>query len=261
MSSEFLMPISLRRTHRITVLHPRRLFFRSEQTYENSHKLEVSFDDGPYYYSYDISKALIAAGGRGTFFLNGNNYNTKRVKYLYDKGHQIASHTWSHANLSTLSWDQVHDEMWRVELAMQKIAGVVPAVMRPPYGEYNGKYLQFKIYYFIKLSYPYLDNVKNVAGARGQSIAMWDFDNQDSLGASPAQSKQLYDEAIAKRPSTILALNHEVHEGTAHEVVPYAIQKLAAAGYKLVTLSECLGDKPAYQSVGKPSPRDDSWHC
>ncbi|QRV93299.1 chitin deacetylase [Ceratobasidium sp. AG-Ba] len=200
----------------------------------------LTFDDGPYYYSYDISKALIAAGGKGTFFLNGNNFgciydgdNAKRVKYLYDKGHQIASHTWSHANLSTLSWDQVHDEMWRVELAMKKIAGVVPAFMRPPY-----------------------DNVKNVAGARGQSIAMWDFDNQDSLGASPAQSKQLYDEAIAKRPSTILALNHEVHERTAHEVVPYAINKLTAAGYKLVTLAECLGDKPAYQSVGKPSLRD-----
>ncbi|KAG8964449.1 Carbohydrate esterase 4 protein [Tulasnella sp. 419] len=60
----------------------------------------LTFDDGPYYYMYDISKTLIANGAKGTFFVNGNNWmciydeNGKRVKYLYDKGHQIASHLW-----------------------------------------------------------------------------------------------------------------------------------------------------------------------
>lgn len=56
----------------------------------------------------------------------------KRVKYAYDHGHQVASHTWAHKDLTTLTWDQsklsyyfplniplkditVHDEMWRVE--------------------------------------------------------------------------------------------------------------------------------------------------
>lgn len=38
------------------------------------------------------------------------------------------------------------------------------------------------------------------------------------------------------------------------ETLPYAIKKLQGAGYKLVTVAECLG-KPAYQTVGKPSPR------
>ncbi|KAG8714670.1 Carbohydrate esterase 4 protein [Ceratobasidium sp. 395] len=114
--------------------------------------------------------------------------------------------------------------------------------MRPPFGSYN-------------------DNVKNVAGVRKQSIAIWDFDSEDSIGATPAQSKKLYDAVIKKKPSNILALNHEVYKGTAHEVIPYAIKKLQAAGYKLVTLSECLDGKPAYQSVGKPSKPDSSWHC
>ncbi|KAG9081900.1 Carbohydrate esterase 4 protein [Ceratobasidium sp. UAMH 11750] len=209
----------------------------------------LTFDDGPSGYIYGISKALLAAGAKGTFFFNGNNYgciydpeNAIRVKYAYDKGHQIASHTWGHKDLSALSWDQVHDEMWRVEQALQRITGVIPAFMRPPYGKLN-------------------DNVKNVAGARGQSIALWDLDSGDSLGAPLARSEKLYDQAIAKKPSTILALNHEVYESTAHELVPYAIGKLQAAGYKLVTLAECLGDKPAYQSVGQPSLRDSSWQC
>jgi len=230
----------------------RTLATRSAATVYSSCKVAntvaLTFDDGPWYYLYDISKALVAAGAKGTFFFNGNNYgciydadNQKRVKYAYDKGHQIASHTWSHADLTTLTWDQVHDEMWRVEQALTRIAGVVPAFMRPPYGNYN-------------------DNVRNVAGARGQSLAIWDFDSQDSIGATPAQSEALYDQVLAQHPSNILALNHEVYETTAHQVVPYAIAKLQAAGYKLVTLAECLGMEP-YQSVGTPQTPDSSWTC
>jgi peptidoglycan/xylan/chitin deacetylase (PgdA/CDA1 family) len=30
----------------------------------------------------------------------------KRVLYAYQKGHQVASHTWSHSDLTTLTWDQ-----------------------------------------------------------------------------------------------------------------------------------------------------------
>jgi len=32
--------------------------------------------------------------------------NAKRVKWILSKGHMLASHTWSHANLSTLTFDQ-----------------------------------------------------------------------------------------------------------------------------------------------------------
>lgn len=40
-----------------------------------------------------------------------------------------------------------------------------------------------------------------------------------------------------------------------HQVLPYAIKRLQAAGYRLVTLAECLGQAP-YQSVGTPSAPD-----
>ncbi|KAG8707104.1 Carbohydrate esterase 4 protein [Ceratobasidium sp. 423] len=190
--------------------------------------------------------AIIAAGGKATFFVNGNNYgciydaeNVERVKYLYDAGHQVASHTWAHKDLATLTWDQVHDEMWRVEQALQRITGAVPAFMRPPYGSYN-------------------DNVLAASAVRGQKVAIWDFDSGDSVGATPAESKQRYTDIANQHPSTILTLNHETHEGTAHEVIPHAISVLQAKGYKLVTLAECLGEQP-YQSVG--SPATGSWTC
>jgi len=207
----------------------------------------LTFDDGPYSYIYNISHALVNAGAKGTFWFNGNNWrciyteeSVKRVQYAYSKGHMIGSHTWAHRNLSTLTFDEIHDEMWRTEQAMQRIIGVTPAFMRPPYGEYN-------------------DLVRQVAYQRGQKLVTWDFDNGDSTGSTPAQSMAAYDAVAKKHPSTILALNHEVFANTAHVVVPHAIKTLQAAGYKLVTVAECLGGVQPYQSVGKP--QTGSWTC
>ncbi|GAB1524600.1 hypothetical protein RhiTH_007754 [Rhizoctonia solani] len=199
--------------------------------------------------TYEISERILQAGGKATFFVNGNNYqciyhpdNVNRIKYLYEKGHQIGSHTWGHKDLTTLTWDQVHDEMWRVEQALMRIIGANPAYMRPPFGKYN-------------------DNVLRASAVRGQKVAIWDFDSGDSAGISAAASKGRYDDVTARRPSNILTLNHETYEPTARDILPHAIAKLQAAGYRMVTLSECLGESPAaaYQSQGPPA--TGSWSC
>ncbi|KAK0223523.1 carbohydrate esterase family 4 protein [Armillaria fumosa] len=208
----------------------------------------LTFDDGPWEYAQVVSDALTSKGVKGTFFYNGNNYECiydqaeiDRVKYVFNAGHQVASHTWSHPDLTTLTWDQIHDEMWRVEQALQRIVGVVPAFMRPPYGNYN-------------------DLVLQASYIRGQKVVLWDFDSGDSVGASVQDSESTYDSTISQHPSTLLALNHETYETTAYDVLPYAIEKLQAAGYNLVTLAECLGESP-YQSVGSPGVNDGSWSC
>ncbi|KAJ6514764.1 carbohydrate esterase family 4 protein [Mycena vulgaris] len=188
----------------------------------------LTFDDGPWIYLNDVSKALTSAGAVGTFFFNGNNYaciydadEQARVKFAYANGHMIGSHTWAHLDLTTLTWDQIHDEMWRVELALSRIIGVRPAFMRP---------------------------------------LIWDFDSGDSTGSTVAQSEALYDKVVSSHPSSLLPLNHETYETTAHQVLPYAISKLQGAGYKLVSLATCLG-LPAYASVGTPGKPDASWKC
>ncbi|KAL4255782.1 hypothetical protein AB1N83_013660 [Pleurotus pulmonarius] len=131
--------------------------------------------------------------------------------------------------------------MWRVEQALQRICGVQPAFMRPPFGNYNNL-------------------VREAASVRGQSLATWDFDSGDSLGVSAQASKNRYNTVAGQRPRTILALNHETVASTAQQVIPYAIQRLHAAGYRLVTVAECLGRQP-YQWVGKPKTKDSSWKC
>ncbi|KAH9481128.1 Chitin deacetylase [Psilocybe cubensis] len=226
------------------VVEKRQALARVVTTCTKPNNVALTFDDGPWVYLYDVSKALVAANATGTFFFNACIYDAdsvKRVQYAYQHGHQVSSHTWSHKDLSTLSWDDIHDEMWKVEQALTKIIGVVPAFMRPPYGSYN-------------------DLVRQAAAIRGQVLALWDFDSGDSTGSTPAQSEAAYTQLIARHPSTIVALNHETEETTAHQVLPFAIQQLQKAGYKLVSLAECTG-LPAYQSVTTPGVRDSTWHC
>ncbi|KAF9531740.1 carbohydrate esterase family 4 protein [Crepidotus variabilis] len=208
----------------------------------------LTFDDGPFDYINDISKVLKDNNATGTFFFNGNNYHciydqdsVDHVKYVYDQGHHIASHTWSHPDLNTLTADQIHDEMWKIEQALMRITGAYVAFMRPPFGNYN-------------------DQVLDVSGVRGQDVVIWDFDSEDSVGASAQESKQKYDQIASKHPSTLLALNHETYSTTAYDVLPHAIQVLKAKGYNLVSVADCVG-KPKYQYVGAPEQRTADWHC
>ncbi|KAG8747567.1 Carbohydrate esterase 4 protein [Ceratobasidium sp. 414] len=210
--------------------------------------IAFTFDDGPYIYNKKIVDTLTANGAKGTFFVNGNNYgciydqgNVDRLKYAYGKGHQIASHTWSHAHLTQISSSQLTSEFTKTNTALKKTLGIEPAFMRPPYGEYNSK-------------------VQNEAGKYGQSVVIWDFDSGDSVGKTASQSKNLYKSLIGKNPNNVLTLNHETYASTANDVLPYAIQLFKAKGYKMVTVAECLGQSP-YKSTGSPGKRDSTWKC
>jgi peptidoglycan/xylan/chitin deacetylase (PgdA/CDA1 family) len=213
---------------------------------KNPNQVALTFDDGPYLYLQNISDQLTNAGAKGTFFFNGNNWDciyspdvVTRVQYAYKAGHMIADHTWAHGDLTTFSQAQIVDSMYRMEEAFSRIIGIKPAFMRPPYGSYN-------------------DDVLEVAYDRNQSVVIWDTDTGDSDGATVAQSKQVYANAVSQKVSNMLVLNHETYNTTAYEVVPYAISLLQSHGYELVTLATCLDLKP-YQEIGVP--QSGSWSC
>lgn len=220
----------------------------------------LTFDDGPYNYLNDAVDELKKAGAKGTFFFNGNNWgciyddaNVQRVRYAHDNGFQVASHTWAHKDLKTLSRDELTSEFKRTQDAIEKITGVQVAYTRPPYGNYN-------------------DLVLQVAGEQGQTLVNWDFDSGDSVGVSSIAQKARYDKLVEEHPNTVLSLEHEVHNSSIYEVLPYAIQKLQKAGYKLVTLAECLGTQAYHNEtngdedngqngMGRWGEKDESWTC
>ncbi|KAF9534052.1 carbohydrate esterase family 4 protein [Crepidotus variabilis] len=210
----------------------------------------LTFDDGPYMYMTEIVDMLKANDAKGTFFVNGHNWgciweetNMQNIRYARDNGMQIASHTWHHKDLNTLTLDQLRSEMSSTNDAICKILGTKPAFMRPPFGNYN-------------------DDVLSVVGEMHQTAVTWNLDSGDSMGAEVSAQNQACDDVIAQHPQGIISLQHEVYEPSVHQVLPSYISKMKEAGYKLVTVAECLGMEPYFDGECPVSKRgDDSYAC
>ncbi|TYJ53880.1 hypothetical protein B9479_005502 [Cryptococcus floricola] len=207
----------------------------------------LTYDDGPYNYEQDIMSAL--DGNKGTFFYNGNNYDciynrADDIKAVYNAGHTIGSHTWSHSDVTTLSDSDLNSELSKVEDAFVKILGVKPKYFRPPYGNINDQALQ-------------------VLADRGYTkVFLWSDDTEDSLGGGAAKGEEVLDGVAADYPNPHLVLSHSTYQQNPDTVLPHSIPKLEAAGYKIVTVGECLGtDESPYEYVGEPQSDDGSWTC
>lgn len=55
----------------------------------------------------------------------------------YASGHEIASHTWSHADLTQLTGEEVYAELAWTIYAIHAAIGQTPKLFRPPYGAIN----------------------------------------------------------------------------------------------------------------------------
>ena len=101
----------------------------------------LTFDDGP-----NASSTPILLDGlkerkvRATFFLIGENVekdeNEKIVKRMYEEGHLIGNHTYTHCNLSKLETGEAKKELEQTDTVIEKITGKQPVFVRAPYGEH-----------------------------------------------------------------------------------------------------------------------------
>jgi len=51
------------------------------------------------------------------------------MKDMFAAGMEFGSHSWSHPHFPNLTWNQAHDEMYRVELLLNRTLGVIPAFL------------------------------------------------------------------------------------------------------------------------------------
>lgn len=152
-------------------------------------------------------------------------------RQMYDSGHQVASHTWSHPDLCNLTSDQRKNEMYKNEMALRNILGVFPTYMRPPYSSCTAEC-----------------GCEADLEDLGYHITYFDLDTQDYLNDSPTliqNSQDIFDAALAGKSSDtddFLVISHDIHNQTSKVLVEYMLQGLLAGGYNPVTVGECLGD-------------------
>jgi LysM repeat protein len=215
------------------------------------HDFAYTWDDGPYIYHQEVSTAFSNVGGHTTFFMNGDNWsciydeaNVQAVRAAYEAGHQVASHTWSHADLTTLSHAQIDVEIQRLDEAFIKILGIRPRFLRPPYGSINDAAATY------------------IQQTHGKTIVLWSDDSGDSVGGSAQDSYNFYQGFANQGPSSQprMTLSHETEPSGIGALRMGTVPLLANAGITLSTVAQCLDAQP-YDYIGSYGTRDSSWTC
>ncbi|TFK18221.1 carbohydrate deacetylase [Coprinopsis marcescibilis] len=212
--------------------------------------IAITFDDGPFTWTSALIDSLNTAKVKATFFVVGRMYGciyqyADVIKKAYDSGHQIASHTWSHANLSGANSGTINTEITRLETALKKILGIRPKWLRPPYGGTSASMLS---------------NMRTLR----YKVVTWNLDTEDWNNLSVQSSQAKFNALNNNRDPKIIPLAHDALQSTAQQLGPWIANWANQRGLKAVTLSECMGEPipgGQYDIVGQPEPRDGTWTC
>ncbi|KAI5790232.1 hypothetical protein EDC01DRAFT_616605 [Geopyxis carbonaria] len=212
----------------------------------------LTYDDGPYLYTNDMLDLLAQYGFKATFFVTGINLGKGAIddestawpallRRMIADGHQVASHSWSHADLSTLNETQRENEMVRNEMAIRNVIGKYPTYMRPPYSSCNAACLAT------------MDRL-------GYHVTYFDLDTQDYLHTTPDTNQiskdvvhgYLSDTAKSASNTDYLSIAHDIHDQTVHNLTAYMFEEMVKYGWKGVTAGACLNDPEEnwYRSSG-----------
>jgi peptidoglycan/xylan/chitin deacetylase (PgdA/CDA1 family) len=210
----------------------------------------ITYDDGPYIYTDRVLDQFTAAGFKATFFVTGINLGkgaidstaqwSNVIKRMVAEGHQVASHTWSHQDLSIITDAQRYDQMVKNEMAIRNIIGKYPTYMRPPYSSCNTA-------------------CQTVLKNLGYVVSYFDLDTDDynqlsNIQVAKDNFKRILD-STAGGPTTgsRLAIGHDIHEQTALNLTGYMLSYLKSKGYRGVTMGECMGEPEAnwYRTSGE----------
>ena len=174
----------------------------------------LTFDDGPGPYTERLLDMLASRGDVATFFMLGQNasrYPATLVRMMAE-GHQLANHTYDHAQLTALDAQQVADEVDSTSKIIEQLTGMKPQALRPPYGAHNAL----------------------VDKASGMPLVLWDVDTLDWQHHDPDKTLKIAMKQV--HPGSII-LMHDIHE-TSVQAVPRLLAKLEKKGYALVTVDQ-----------------------
>lgn len=192
-------------------------YFDEEGKYDSTKvrpMVALTYDDGPGQYTEKLLECLKENNAKATFYMLGQNAEQfpEIVKQLKDAGMELGNHTYDHQILTTLSEDQISDEIRNADAAIEKGAGVPADSLRPPGGSLD-------------------ETVQELAG---MPIIKWSLDTKDWKTKSEDKT---YQKVIDNVQDGSVVLMHDIHEWSVNaslRLIPELVEK----GYKLVTVQE-----------------------
>ncbi len=180
--------------------------------------IALTFDDGPNPATTTrILDLLKKYNAKATFFILGQNIagNEDILKRMVAEGHEVANHSWSHPNLTTLPPEQVKQEVEQTQVAIEKAIGKRPTMMRPPYGAVN----------------------QTVMNTMNLPAIYWSVDSLDWKSRNPQAILSVVQ--ANTQPGSII-LMHDIHAPTADALEP-VLQYLQSQGFTTGTMTDLVG--------------------
>lgn len=177
--------------------------------------IAITYDDGPGPYTQRLLDGLKARGVKATFFMLGQRAQSypSTVARVYQEGHQVANHSYSHPELTSLSGSGIKNEIQTTNSFLDKGCGKGTSyLVRPPYGSMN--------HYTAQLV--------------GAPLILWSVDPQDWLYRNAETVKN---RIVSASFDGAIVLVHDIHSTTVDGSLA-AIDWLKAQGYEFVTVNE-----------------------
>lgn len=177
-------------------------------------KVALTFDDGPSQYSKEIMDVLKSYKVGGTFFFTGTNVKKypDYVQYIYSKGYSIGSHSMTHANMRTLSYEKQEYEIIQSINLLEEITDGKINLFRPPYGYFNKQ-------------------ARNLANENGYRMVLW---NNDPKDWKTLDADKIFNHIKSSNVSGSIILLHESQ--AVIDALPRIIEHLQGMGLEIVSL-------------------------
>lgn len=200
-------------------------FVQAHQLYywcNNFNQLTLTFDDGPSIYTNDVAVYLNSLGIKATFFMIGQNMVQfpDIVKNVFNLGHSIGVHTYTHPHLTTLDNTTILSELTQTINYVKQLTGVAPKYFRPPYSDYNN----------IVLELAYSVGLNTILF----NLDSGDWENDNLTFTEPLVLNGLIAGSIN---GGILDIMHDIHS-TVLDLTKYTVNN--AKNYQIVDLQTCI---------------------
>lgn len=183
----------------------------------------LTFDDGPSArHTEQVLNLLDQYDAKGTFFIVGQQAEKypQIVRRMYDTGHEIANHTYSHPYTKSVS--KVMAEIQQTDDTLYGITGYSPRLFRPVEGYYN-------------------ENLVKEVANEGYKLVMWSWHLDTEDWKDPGVNQIVNTVLTGVEQGDVVLF----HDGGGNRVqTVQALEKilpeLKSEGYAFITISEML---------------------
>ena len=185
----------------------------------DSKKIAITFDDGPHpYYTEQLLDGLKEREVKATFFVTGKHVEQypELIERMYEEGHLIGNHTYSHLQLNRNNGETFKEELIRTNELIEEVTGQEVQYVRPPYGSWDKKFEK----------------------ELNMFPVLWNIDPLDWCSDNVACIVQ---KVTSKAKENSIILMHDEYKSTVTAALQI-IDALQKEGYEFVTVDEILFD-------------------